>query len=1011
MKILTVGNIVEACNGKLVNGDEFKDKEIEGAAIDSRKVEKDYLFFAFKGEKVDGHDFIKAAFDNGAAAVVCEHVPEGEEGICIVVENTVEALKKIATYYREKLSVKVVGVTGSIGKTTTKEFIATVLSQKYNVYRTSKNQNNLIGLPLSVLNISENNEVAVLEMGISEFGEMRQLSEIAKPDICVITNISTCHLETLGSLDGVFKAKTEIFEHMNPEGYVCVCGDDERLSKIDDVNGKKPITFGFDETNEVHPTKILNRGLWGSECTVENGEGIFDISVPLAGRHMICDALAAVSVARILELTPEQVSFGISMAKSLQGRNNLMQKNGITIIDDCYNASPESMKSALDLLTEAITPTVAILGDMYEQGENEDRSHEEIGEYAAKKGINTICCVGPLSKKMYDKAMSIGSVNENTEVIYFETVDETIEKLKTFIKKDDTVLLKASNGMKFNRILDELTKDDVEFEKREEKLFKKSSVANADLDELMSEIKNVGSKTEAEAKENASAVNSATEPAGTTTETKASKKQKSADQKEKESARKQLIIIVAIVAAVLIIAAIVFGIVRHNNYKKATQGEIVYQINSSYIVKGMIEDSTIAESQSMMVWDTENENVPLRYDGKYFYYATGSEANYDLHYVKKGKDIQTVEGKVKKYDVLNKNRILYLSNNNLYTLNAKNSETNLVAENVEIYYLGKNKKEIVYRTYSGNLCSMRIDKPDTLKALDEGVNGITYTDEKLKNVIYMKNEGLFISRSGKKIINIAADARDIYIAKEEGNKLYYTDTDSNLWYFSFKSKKPKKVSDDGRRVFGKEFGYSSLMTMSGDGNWKFIKDGKEYILKDFTPGQGMQMVGADKKKAYFISRDAATGVSNLYSVSSKGIGNKKKVTIESSNVDTVEYLDDGYIFVCKDDGSGNKDLYSKETLVARNIQPGSVDKTEYGKDFVFAYQVSDDEGFYKIAMYNGKTIKEIGSSLDMNVTALSRKKVIYRTKGQGNMFDIKTYNGRKSKVYKEGVSDYTYIQY
>lgn len=220
MKILTVENIVNALQATLVNGDEHKEKVLEGAAIDSRKVEKDNLFFAIKGDKVDGHDFIKAAFDNGAGAVICERVPDGEEGICIVVEDTVEALKKLASFYREQLGIKVVGVTGSIGKTTTKEFIATVLSQKYNVFRTEKNQNNLIGLPLSILNIKENNEVAVLEMGISEFGEMTKLSEIAKPDICVITNISACHLETLGSLDGVFKAKTEIFEHIDRKSVV-----------------------------------------------------------------------------------------------------------------------------------------------------------------------------------------------------------------------------------------------------------------------------------------------------------------------------------------------------------------------------------------------------------------------------------------------------------------------------------------------------------------------------------------------------------------------------------------------------------------------------------------------------------------------------------------------------------------------------------------------------------------------------------------------------------------------
>ena len=197
---------------------------------------------------------------------------------------------------------------------------------------------------------------------------------------------------------------------MNPDGYVCVCGDDERLSAINDVKGRKPVTYGFDEKNEIHPVKIINRGLWGSECTIVYGTENIEVSIPLAGKHMICDTLAAISVAKVLELYPKQISDGISKVKALQGRNNLIQKNGITIIDDCYNASPESMKSALDLLTEAITPTVAILGDMFEQGENEKKGHEEIGQYAVDKGINTICCVGTLSKKMYEKAQSEASV-------------------------------------------------------------------------------------------------------------------------------------------------------------------------------------------------------------------------------------------------------------------------------------------------------------------------------------------------------------------------------------------------------------------------------------------------------------------------------------------------------------------------------------------------------------------------------------------------------------------------
>lgn len=1007
MKILTVENIVNALQATLVNGEEFKEKALEGAAIDSRKVEKDNLFFAIKGDKVDGHDFIKAAFDNGAGAVICERVPEGEEGICIVVEDTVEALKKLAAYYREQLGIKVVGVTGSIGKTTTKEFIATVLSQKYNVFRTEKNQNNLIGLPLSILNIKENNEVAVLEMGISEFGEMTRLSEIAKPDICVITNISACHLETLGSLDGVFKAKTEIFEHMNPEGSVCVCGDDERLAGINEVKGKKPVTFGFDEKNEVHPTKIVNRGLWGSECTIENGDGIFNISVPLAGKHMIMDALAAISVAKILDVSAEQVSFGISCVKALAGRNNIIQKNSITILDDCYNASPESMKSALDLLTEAITPTVAILGDMFEQGENEDKSHEEVGAYAVDKNINTIVCVGPLSKKMYDKAQTEASVKENVEVLYFATVDEAIENLGKFIKKDDTVLIKASNGMKFNRILEAVMDEKNQFEKREERLFKKPNVVNANLDELMSEIKNVGAK-----KEDESAVTEAAAATGTVTEATQAKAEKSADQKEKEAARKQLFIIIGAIAAVILIGLIVFGIIRHNNYKDATQGVVVFLTGSNYETKGIIEDGIIASTDDSMVWRNDNENVPLGFDGKNFFFATPDGGNFELFVCdKNGKNKKSIAKTVRRYDILKKDNVIFNSGNALYTYNAKKDETNLVAEEVLKYTLNEKKTEVVYYTFSGGLYYMKIGNPESLILLDENVNSLEYADSDLKNIFYYKLDGFYVCKRGKENILLSADAKNLYFAEnEKKTKVYYNDADLKLYFFNAKDSEAVKVTDEGKYVFGKDFGYATLMTSNSAGEWKLVRDGKEYELKDFTPGGSMQVVGADEKKVYFVSKDARTNVANLYTASDKGFSKKKKVELESSNVSGVEYIGEGKIFVDKADGSGNNDLYEKETLVARNVEPGSLKKTEFGKYFVFAYQVSDADGFYKIVLYNGSTIKEIGSSVDKDAIALSKKLVYFRTKGD-TMFDIKYYNGNKVKSYKENVTEFRYIRY
>ena len=962
MKILTVENVAKACNGTLVNAEGFEQKELQGAAIDSRKVEKDNIFFAFKGEKADGHDYIKAAFDNGAALVVCERVPEGEEGVCVVVENTLEALKDIARFYRDELKIKVVGVTGSIGKTTTKEFIATVLAQKYSVFRTDKNQNNLIGLPLSILNISESNEVAVLEMGISEFGEMTTLSGIAKPDICVITNISECHLETLGSLDGVFKAKTEIFEHMNPEGSVVVCGDDERLLGIKEVNGKAPITYGLNDYNDVHPVKVTNRGLWGSECNIENGEGMFSVSIPLPGKHMINDALAAVSVARILEVSPEQVSFGISCMKAVKGRNNLIQKNGITIIDDCYNASPESMKSALDLLTEAITPTVAILGDMYEQGENEEKSHEEIGEYAVSKGINTIVCVGEISKKMYEKAMVAAGVKEDTEVIYYQSVDETIDNLSSFIKKDDTVLLKASNGMKFDRILEALVSDDNKdaFVSRDEKLFKKDNIPTEDT--LIGSIKETKTET---------AETPVSETAPKEEKPVKAKKEKTADEKEKAGAKKQLMLIIAAVLVVVIAGLAAFGIIRHNKYKDATDGQIVFLTNANYCTKGFLEDGVIvATKDSPVIDDRKDSELGIRYDGKYLYYAVPAGNGYELKRCNKsGNKATKIADGVIKYEVLSKGKIIFISNNNLYTAAAKKDEIQMVAEDVFEYHLNKKKNALVYRTYTGKLCYMKLNKAESLVTIDEDVNRIEFVREDLSDYVYVKTDGLYYGKLNKESKLVTSEFVEAYVAKKENKtKLYFRDRDDAVWYYEEGDKNPTMVTDDCVSLLGYEYELAAFIITSRDQTKSLLRDKTIYELKDFDQtNKNLRAAGASLKdnKLYFLCDDT-NGNTNLCSVMFDTLGKKGKVFVESSNVAGAEYVEDGYVFTVKGDGAGNLDLYQNENLIARNVERGSLKKTEYGDDFVFTYQVS---------------------------------------------FDIKMYNGRKSKTYKENITTYYYLTY
>ncbi len=380
MKNLTLKNIAKACNGKLYNYYPEQDKEVSGVVLDSRQIEEGYLFIATKGENVDGHSFIGQVFAKGAAGVVCEKEPDEGAGTFILVENSFQALKDIAGFYRENLTLPVIGITGSVGKTSTKEFVASVLETKYNVLKTAGNFNNEIGLPLTVLKIREEHEAAVLEMGISDFGEMHRLSRIARPNICVLTNIGQCHLENLKSREGILKAKSEIFDFMDEDGAVCLNGDDDMLRTIESVRGRKPVTFGMTAENMVYGDEIENRGLLGSSASIHLGDKSFCAEIPLPGEHMVYNALAAASVGSLMGLTEEEIVKGIRAVKPVGGRSNRMQLKDKIVIDDCYNANPVSMCAALDLLSTAPGRKVALLGDMFELGEKEREMHSQVGD-------------------------------------------------------------------------------------------------------------------------------------------------------------------------------------------------------------------------------------------------------------------------------------------------------------------------------------------------------------------------------------------------------------------------------------------------------------------------------------------------------------------------------------------------------------------------------------------------------------------------------------------------------
>ena len=455
MKNLTLHNIAKACKGTLFHYEEAADKEVSGVVLDSRKVEQNYLFIATKGEKVDGHSFIPQVIEKGAAGIICEKVPDRADGTFILVEDSFQALKDIARFYRQQLDIKVVGITGSVGKTSTKEFIAAVLETGYEVLKTEGNFNNEVGLPLTMLRIRDHHEVAVIEMGISDFGEMNRLSEIARPDICVLTNIGQCHLENLKSREGILRAKTEIFDHMQEDGLVCINGDDDMLETIDEVRGRKPVTFGLKESNRVYAEEIVNKGLFGSSAKIHIDDVECKVQIPLPGEHMVYNALAAACVGSLMGLKEEEIVRGIGDVKPVGGRSHIMRLKDKVVIDDCYNANPISMCAAIDLLATALTRKAAVMGDMFELGENEKEMHAKVGAYAVEKGIDIIVCIGGLSRNMYEKACEKAEETRGSigNIYYFATKEEFLEKRGDILHDGDTILVKASHGMAFEEIV------------------------------------------------------------------------------------------------------------------------------------------------------------------------------------------------------------------------------------------------------------------------------------------------------------------------------------------------------------------------------------------------------------------------------------------------------------------------------------------------------------------------------------------------------------------------------
>ncbi len=479
MKNMTLENIAKACHGTYLGDETELQTEIKGAVTDSRLVEEGFLYIPIKGARVDGHDFIPQAIAKGAAAVLSEDPQEHCQRPCIIVPSTQQALKDIARFYREQLTTPIIGITGSVGKTSTKEMIASVLAEKYNVLKTAGNFNNEIGLPLTLLRIRGEHEAAVVEMGISDFGEMHRLAEMAKPDICVMTNIGICHLENLKTRDGILKAKSEIFDYLKPNAHIILNGEDDKLAGIKEVKGVRPVFYGFrqegsaaeypanpllqgevDETEtilqgrcprpQIYADHIKNYGLKGMDASIHTPQGSIEAHIPLPGQHNIFNAMAAVGVALSLGMDLEKIKSGIAHVETIGGRTNLIETGGLLLIDDCYNANPVSMKASIDVLSNGLARKVAVLGDMGELGENEKRLHYKVGAYVAEQQIDALFCSGSLSEEM---AQGARDTNDWCEVFHYEDKQEMLPALLKYLQEGDTVLVKASHFMDYPKIV------------------------------------------------------------------------------------------------------------------------------------------------------------------------------------------------------------------------------------------------------------------------------------------------------------------------------------------------------------------------------------------------------------------------------------------------------------------------------------------------------------------------------------------------------------------------------
>ena len=455
---MKVKDILKITNGQLIIGNE--NLECENFSKDTRTIQNGDIYIGIKGEKFDGNQFWSQALDNGAEAVIIENIEIIEKELekysnktIIKVKNTLESLYQIAKYKRSLYNIPVIAVTGSVGKTSTKDVIASVVSKKYKTLKTEGNNNNNIGLPLTILKLKDH-EALVIEMGMNHFGEISLLTNIAKPTLAVITNIGTSHIGYLGSRENILKAKLEILEGMDiPK--IIINNDNDLLHNwyLQNQENIEIHTFGIENKSELNAQNIKLRED-GSQFTAISTTQELNIRVPVGGEHFVYNALCATQVGRILKIANEDIQQGIAGFELTKKRMDIKKiENGPILINDAYNASYESMKVSLEFLENySGTRKIAVLGDMFELGEYSVELHKKVGQEVAQKNIDILICSGEYSKYIIEEAEK----NAQIKTYYFNSNEEIVEKLNQELRKGDVVLFKASNGMKFFEICQKL---------------------------------------------------------------------------------------------------------------------------------------------------------------------------------------------------------------------------------------------------------------------------------------------------------------------------------------------------------------------------------------------------------------------------------------------------------------------------------------------------------------------------------------------------------------------------